>query len=364
MLNKLVMENLKHRPVRTLLSVCAIAVEVTMILTQVGVSRGMLEDSQRRARGVGADVWVRPPNSSVLSFSSASMNEKLVEFFEKQAGVVLATGSVSHGIGGIEQITGIDLEKFSKMSGGFRYIAGGPFRNPDDILVDERYADIHKLSVGSKVKLVNREWNICGIIEPGKLARLLLPLPVVQEMAGATGRVSQIFVKVDQPANAQRVIDDLKQKLPDYKIYSIEEFTSLFSASNVPGLRAFNGVVITVSVLVGFLVVFLSMYTAVLERTREIGILKSLGASRGYVLSLMVRETFVLALIGTVIGILLTYGTRVLVNFYAGPSLTQVIVAEWWPIAAAIAIGGAILGTLYPAWKAVQQDALEALSYE
>jgi putative ABC transport system permease protein len=364
LINLLVVENLKHRPVRTMLGITAIAIEVTMILTLVGVSRGMLEDSQRRARGVGADVWVRPPNSSVMSFSSGSIPEKMVGFFEEQPGVSLATGSIAHGIGGIEQVTGIDLEKFNRMSGGFKYLQGGPFRNPEDILVDERYAEQHKLKAGSRMTMLNRQWNVCGVVEPGKLARIILPLPIVQDLAGATGKVSQIFVKVGDPKKVETVIQDLKTKLPDYKIYSIEEFTSLFSVNRVEGLRAFIGVVITLSVVVGFLVVFLSMYTAVLERTREIGILKSLGASKGFILGLLVRETVLLALCGAVVGILLTYGTRVLVNTFAGPALTQIIVYDWWPLSAAIAISGAILGALYPGWKAVTQDALEALSYE
>jgi putative ABC transport system permease protein len=364
LVNKLVVENLKHRPVRTLLSITAIAVEVTMILTLVGVSRGMLEDSQRRARGVGADIWVRPPNSSVISFSAASMSEKLVDFLEKQPHIVLATGSVAHGIGGIEQITGVDLEKFSRMSGGLKYLEGGPFRNPDDIIVDERYAEQNKLKVGSVVKLANRDWRVCGVVEPGKLARLLLPLPIVQEMSGSTGKVSQIFLKLDNKENLNTALADLKQKMPEHKIYSIEEFTSLFSVNNVPGLRAFIGVVVTLSVVVGFLVVFLSMYTAVLERTREIGILKSLGASPAYVLGLLVRETMVLAVVGAAVGICLSFGTRALVDGFAGPSLTQMIVTDWWLISTAIAIAGAVLGTIYPGWKAVHQDALEALSYE
>ena len=364
MLNRLVFENLKHRPVRTLLSVSAISIEVTMILTLVGVSRGMLDDSQRRARGVGADIWVRPPNSSVLSFGSASMPEKLVGFFAGQPHITLATGSASHALGGIESITGIDFDVFSKMSGGFVFLAGAPFRHPADMIVDERYARQKNLSVGSVVKLVNRDWRICGIVESGKLGHIFLPLPVVQDLAGATGKLSQIFLKVDDSTQVDAIVDSLKRKLPDYRIYSIEEFTSLFSVSNVPGLQAFIGVVVTLAVVVGFLVVFLSMYTAVLERTREIGILKSLGASPAYIMSILLRETAVLAVAGTIAGIGVTYGTRWLVNTFAGPSLTQMIVTDWWPWSALIAISGALLGTLYPGMKAVRQDALEALAYE
>jgi putative ABC transport system permease protein len=123
-------------------------------------------------------------------------------------------------------------------------------------------------------------------------------------------------------------------------------------------------VIIGLSIVVGFLVVFLSMYTAVLERTREVGILKALGASPGYVLNIIFRETVLLAVAGSVIGILLTYGSRWAIMTLVPSSLTQKIVPGWWPIAGAISVVGALLGSMYPAWKAARQDAIEALSYE
>ena len=364
MITKLVIENLKHRPVRTLLSICAIGLEVTMMLTIVGLSKGTIAESERRARGIGADIYVRPPGSSVLSMGSASMEQKFLPFFEKQPHVTLATGSVAHPIGGIDTVTGIDLDKFSRMSGGFRYIAGGPFKNPDDILIDERYASQKNLTVGSKIKILNRDWTVSGIVEPGKLARLFLPLDRLQELTANTGKLSQAFIKVDNEENVPSVIASLKQQLEGYQIYSVQDLTALFSIDNAPGLREFIGVVVGLSVIVGFLVVFLSMYTAVLERTREIGILKALGASPGYVLGILLWETAFLAVAGSLLGIVSTYGTRWLVATYTGPSLVQMIVYDWWPVAAGIALVGALLGSLYPGWKAVRQDALEALSYE
>jgi len=364
LINKLVLENLKHRPVRTLLSVLAIAIEVTMILTLVGLSRGMLDEAGRRAKGVGADVWIRPPGSSAISFSSAPMSEGLLKFFGEQPHVTVATGTIAQPIGGIDTVTGVDLDKFSRLSGGFRYIAGGPFQTPDDILVDERYAKQNHLEVGSQLKLLNKQWRVCGIFESGKLARLVLPLARLQELTGNTGKLTQIFVKLDDPKRTNEMVRAFKQRLPDYAIYSIEEFTSLFSVNNVPGLKPFIYVVIAISVIVGFLVVFLSMYTAVLERTREIGILKSLGAGPRYILSILLRETFVLAAAGSVLGILFSFGTRWLILEFAGATLTAMITPDWWPTTTIIAVGGAVMGSLYPGWKAIQQDALEALSYE
>ncbi len=364
MINKLVIENLKYRPMRTALSVVAVGLEVTMILSLVGLCQGMLEDSARRARGVGADIWVRPGGSSVISFSAPSIPQKMTVFLERQPHVEVVTGNLVHPIGGVDTVTGIDLAAFKRMNGGFRYLAGGPFERGGDILVDEYYARQRNLALGSPLRILNRDWRVCGIVEPGKLARLIVPLDVLQELTANTGKLSQIFVKLDRPEELQPVIASLKAQLPNYQIYSIEEFTSLFTVENVPGLRAFISIVIGLAVVVGFLVVFLSMYTAVLERTREIGILKALGASPAYVLRIIVRETALLAVTGSLVGVGLSYVTRWVILAVVPASLSQVIVFGWWPIAAGIALGGALLGSAYPGWRAARQDPIEALAYE
>lgn len=349
---------------RTLLSVLAIGVEVTMVLTLVGLSYGMLEESNRRTRGVGADVIIRPPGSSVLSLSSAPMPEAMVPFFAKQEHVAVVAGTVVHPLVFPESVTGVNLEKFTEMSGGFRYIHGGPFAGPDDVIVDEYYARQNELKVGGQMELMNRNWRVAGIVEAGKLSRIFVDMKVLQDLTGATGKLSQIYVKLDDSAATAGVIAKLKAALPDYNIYSTEELVSLISVNNIPGLKAFIAVIISLAIIIGFLVVFLSMYTAVLERTREIGILKAIGASPSYVLSVLLRETVILAIAGSFVGILLSYATRWTIHSLIPASLQQNIVPEWWPWTTLIALTGAILGTLYPAWKAASQDAIEALAYD
>src|SRR6202000_2290667 len=138
-------------------------------------------------------------------------------------------------------------------------------------------------------------------------------------------------------------------------IYTIEEFTPLLTVNSLALLRNFIGVVIAIGVIVGFIVVSMAMYTAVLERTREIGILRSLGASSTTIFSLLLKETLAVAAIGTVAGIGLTYFTHWIIEHVARSGLTQEIVYGWWPIAALIAVTGSVLGTLMPAMKAVRQ---------
>lgn len=365
MILRLVLENLKHRKTRTALSALSIGFQVTMILTVVGLSRGMLEDSIQRARGVNADIWVKPPGASLISFSSAGMDERLLEkYFRLQPHVAVATGSMIHPIGGISTMAGIDIQGFTQLSGGFRYLEGGPFQGPDDLIIDEYYARQNNRKVGDNVKLANRDWRVCGVVEAGKLGRLFVPLRTLQEVTGNTNKLSQIFLKLDDSARTQEVIDGLKKDLEGYSINSLEELVSMFTVSNVPGLRAFIYVIIGLSVVIGFLVVSLTMYTTVLERTREIGILKALGAAPGDILGILIRETILLALVGWVTGLLLSFGAHWILNQSVKANLQSVLTPDWWPLVLGIAVGASLLGALYPGLRAARQDAIEALAYE
>jgi putative ABC transport system permease protein len=364
LVTKLVIENLKHRPIRTLLTVLAIGLQVTLVLTIVGLSRGMIEASTTRTRGVGADIMVRPPGSSVIGLSSAPMSEKFVDFIRKQPHVTQAQGVIMHGIGGLESMTGIDIEQFNSMSGGLDYYSGGPFQEPHDILVDDNYARQRELSVGDRIDLAGVTWTVRGIVGSGKLAKVFVQKDVLQELTANTGKISIIYAKVDDPNNIRTVIGSLKERLPEYPIYSMEEFLSYIRADNIPGLTPFIAVLVGVSVVFGFLVVFLAMYTAVLERTREIGILKALGATSGFIVQMLLRETVVLALIGCLMGILFAFLAKWTITALVPASMPVTVVPDWWWRAALISITGAVLGALYPGIKAARQDTIEALAYE
>jgi len=337
-----------------------------MMLTLVGLSRGFLEDQQRRARGVGADIIIKDSGASAMSLS-VGFSEKLIPFLEKQPHITMATGALMQPIGPLSSITGLDLAKFSQMSGPFRFLEGHAIQKDDEVIIDEYYSRQHNLHAGDPITILNRQWRVSGVFEPGKLARLIIPLKTLQDLTENHGKVMVVYVKLDSPANTQKVVDYLRN-LPGvngkFQILSMEELISQFSVENIPMLKGFIGVVIALGAVVGFLVVFLSMYTAVLERTREIGVLKALGASPVFILNVLLRETTLLAILGAVCGILFTYGTRWLISTFAPGGLLQDIVPDWWPIASGIALIGALLGAAWPGAKAARQDAIEALSYE
>lgn len=346
---------------RTLLSIIAIGVEVTLILTLVGLSRGVLDDMKTRSRGTGADILIRPPDSSGFTFS-LTMPEKIVDVVRAKPHVAMATGTFVKYIDSFNSVTGIHLDEFNAMSGGLKVVKGRMFQAPDDLVIDEVFAKQRHLQPGSTIELGNI-WRVSGIIEQGKLSRAFADITALQAMFSARDLVSTIYVKLDNPANTNAVKEALQKDLPTYKVDSIEEFVSLFSTNSVPYIEAFTRVVIGVAVLIGFLVVCLSMYTAVLERTREIGILKALGASPMYIVGILMRETVLLALAGTAVGILMTYGTRALMETFAA-SMPQEIVPDWYLRVTAIALAGAIVGALYPGLRAARQDAIEALAYD
>jgi putative ABC transport system permease protein len=364
---KLVLENVKHRPVRTLLSTLLIAVPVTLILTLVGLTHGMLEDSEQRARGIGADIWIKPPGTSfATTLSGAPISEGLVEYLQKnESHIKLAIGSVVQVVEGITiVVTGVDLDKFSRMSGGLQYVAGGPPRAANDIIIDQYYAAQKKLRVGSTVVLFKKPWHVSGVFTGGKLSRIILPIRILQDLTSSPGKVSQIFLKLDDAKYTDAVVADLKMKLPDYPIYPMSELTSLYAASNFAGLNEFITVIVGLGVVIGFFVVCLSMYMAVLQRTREIGILKSLGASNGFIVRIILAEGLLLGVGGTVIGIGLSFGSWWLIRTLVPASIQMVIVPAWWPIAGAITLVGAGFGALYPGLNAARHDPIEALAYE
>jgi putative ABC transport system permease protein len=368
MMNKMIFANLVHRPIRSLISIVAIALEVALILLIAGLAYGIMNDSKNRTAGIGADVIVQPPGASNFSaLSGAPVPVKVADILRKLPHVKVVSPVVWQlsTAGALEVIDGIDLPSFEALGGPFQYVQGGPFQRPDEMLVDDYIARQKRVKVGDRMEVLNHEFRVAGIVENGRGARKFLPLASLQELIAAKDKASVFYLKLDNPANAEVVVKEVKSipGMETYSVQSTEEYLSMMTPSHLPGFEPFIGVVIGVSVIIGFLVIFQSMYAAVMERTREIGILKAMGASKLYIVNAILRETGLLAVFGIVVGIGFSFAASWAIR-HRFPLVQVVVTGDWVLRATLVAVLGAIVGALYPAFKAAGKDPIEALAYE
>jgi putative ABC transport system permease protein len=367
-MNKLVLANLLHRPLRSIISVLAIAIEVVMILSIVAIFMGMLDDQKVRTNGIGADLVVSPSNASFMNgVSGAPMSAKLAEVFRRMPHVTVASPVISDFsmAGNVEILYGIDYPSYDALK-PFVFVSGGPFKGSYDVIVDDVFARAGEgHSVGDTIKILNHPFRICGIVESGKGGRKLVPLDTLANLMGSDGKASVIYLKSDNPANDALITNEIHNTkgLENYKVQTMADLIALYTPSKFPGFDLALNVVISIAVIVGFLVIFQSMYTAVLERTREIGILKSMGASKGAIVGVVLRETAMLAVAGVLVGIASTYGVRAFLHLKFATFAFELTPA-WLGWGTLIAFGGALCGALYPAWMAARKDPIDALAYE
>lgn len=368
-MNKLIFANLLHRPVRSMISIFAVAIEVVMILSIVAIMMGQVDDQKQRTNGIGADVMVWPSNASMLNgMGGAPMPIKNAEALRKLPHVQVVSAvnqRTSMTGGGLEVVFGVDYPSYNALR-PFEYIEGGPFQNPNDVIVDDIFARSGPgYHVGDTLKVLNQPFRICGIVKHGKGARKVLPIETMNTMLDDDNHASLFYVKVDRPENVELVRQEIlsTKGFNENKVLTMQEWTSLMSPDHLPAFNIAMNVVITIAVVVGILVIFQSMYTAVLERTREIGILKSMGASKGAIVGVVLRETVVLVVLGVLLGIAATYGIRSVLGVKF-PTLYFELSSGWIIKGALIAVVGSILGALYPASMAARKDPIDALAYE
>jgi len=355
--------NIVARPLRSLLTCIAIAIQVILVLLIVGLTSGVLAEWGKRQEGVGADILVQPPNSSIfIAFASAVMQESLGHKIAALSAVdeVAPTLSLSEPKN-LVVIYGIDFQRFNALSRGFLFRSGGPFTASDQVIADDIIAQTKHLKVGSQVTLLNHTFTVCGIVAHGKGARYFIPLKTAQDIAGAENRVSMFYVRSKGDIEgARRQILGLA---PQNRVLSISEYVSLMSSSNLPQLRPFTRTMVGLGIVISFLVVLLNVHTMVMERTREIGILKALGLTRFGIMRMLLGETVILTAVGTALGIALTFTIQAILK-ETNPGTPILITAGWVGSATLLALAGASIGAIYPSLRAASYDPVVALAYE
>lgn len=413
----LAVAHLLHRKLRTGLSILAVCIGITMLLVMLGMSHGMLNEVAERVQSVDAELIVLPENENVIFTAGAAFSAKitpLIDDFEYQGrrvvkrtiGVMLDT---LHMGGQQQRLFGVDREDMFAFLGrrqiveGRLFDEGRVFGNRVDhlrgsggtydpaqitedelkaaceLVIDTRLARVGNYRLGDEVVFLGRSFRIVGIVQSGVAGRVFCPVQVLQWIKNAgVPWLSMFFVQLEPPTGEARFTSEaavtlnhasyeeavaealskrIKAKVElksGYRDALYESFSQLYLYINAAS---------AVALIVCFLIILLSMYTMVLERTRDIGILKSLGAGRFYLLAESVTEAIIVCVSGTLLGIALAFGAKYAIEA-AKPLLTVSIEPAFLLIALTIGIVGGSLSALYPGYRAARLDPVAALSFE
>ena len=365
-MDNLVTSNIRQRPIRTLVSVVGIALGVCLIMLFTGLARGMSNDLQRRASNVRAELIFMRPGAVQSTATSANLSTQYVERLKAIEGVEEALPvlkelfSGNNGVG-IEQIDGVDWNAYASMN-GINIVSGRSPQGPNEAVIDEVKARNDNFKVGDSIKpFGNQQYSIAGIYSPESGARVKLPLESLQDALERRGKCTFIFVKLRNPDELVQVAKRIEKELPGNTIQPTRDVFTGFEKT-IPYLAVFLRVLVGLAAVVSALVVMLAMYTTITERTKEIGILKAMGASRGYIVGVIEKEAILISIIGLIVGFLISLAVGFLIHRVYG--LVFEYSWSWALTAAAIGLIGGILGALYPAVRASNLDAVTALAYD
>jgi putative ABC transport system permease protein len=366
LMDSLVLSNIAHRPARTAVSVFGIGVGVLLIVFTVGLAHGVLRERGRRESNINAEIMVRPAGTIGLSGSQpftmpVERARELARIEGVRAAVPVGQNILSSDRGfGSRVVDAIPFDEYAGLT-GLTIKEGSKLTGGDEAIVDAIWQQERQVQIGSTVVLYERPFRIVGVYEPPGGGRIKIPLSTMQEQLGSEGKCSMVLVACTDPAMQETVAARIREKFPDEQILFTRDLPEIY-ASSVPALNVFINVVVGVAAAISMLVILLAMYTTVTERTRQIGILKSMGMSKATIAWVIEQEAILVSVLGVITGLILTFLARYAVM--RSTSLNVEIEPRWILISLGVGLLGGTIGALYPALRAASQDAVEALSYE
>ena len=366
--DNLILSNMLHRPARTFVSVVGIGVGVLLIIFTTGLARGSLHENAQREANVGAEIMMRAAGTMGLSGTDpfrlpVARADEIRQIEGVKAAVPIGQNLVpaKDTNFGSRLVDGIQFDEYANIA-GLKIIDGRALgATGDEAVIDTAWAESKKLKIGSKLSLYEKDFTIVGTYEPAAGARIKIPLATMQEQLGGEEKCTAILVKAANAADVNSIAERIAEKFPDDQIFLTKDLEEIYSNA-IPALDVFLNVVIGVAAIISALVILLTMYTTVTERTKQIGVLKSLGMSKTKIAWTITQEALLLSFLGVVTGVLLS----LLARFVATRLTTMRIEIEWHWILITLIVGllGGAIGALYPAIRAARLDAVEALSYE
>jgi putative ABC transport system permease protein len=364
---ELVLANLRTRPFRTFISIVGVSLGVILVVLFTGLARGMSNDMAKRASNWKAEVVFTKSGAMELQSSNTPIDvrygQKLLEIEGVESVVPVIRDLITNNTArwGLQQIDGVDWEPFAEMN-DMNLVEGRAATANDEIVVDQRQLSNDNKKIGDTIKLYGgREFKIVGVFSPPSGARIKMSLGAMQEIRTTPGKCSFILVKIKDGANAEQVAKTINETYPGNKVNLTKELAA-DAQEKIPALNTFLKVLVGLGAFVSTIFVLLSMYTTITERKKEIGILKSLGASKLFIIKVIEGEAFMVGVLGTLLGFAVSFLTAFIIS-----NLVELVFEFSWGwilTAIAIAVGGSLFGALYPAWKASDIDPVLVLTNE
>jgi len=397
--------NILHHTLRSTLSALGIGIGICMLVTLSGLARGTLYEVADRWEQVRADLIAYPDiwGDNLTTLSGVGLPDKYAGVFAAEHGDLVervAPVFLWHlKLGGQDQtVVGVDAPDADVVLGGrgllegrlfdpdsrfSRWLEGlllapssegdspleiasadlsAPSHNGLELVIDSRLAAAGGYRVGDRVSAAGHEWSIVGIVPAGGMARVYMPRRAAQFLFGSGDITKSTILFVRLRAGADPSAGARALRKPGVMLVQVRQYRAMLEQKFGVLFRYVDAVNV-VALVIAFLFVMITLYTMVLQRTREIAILKSSGASDAFILRQVVCESLLLTGAGTVAGLAMSFAAAWAIET-AAPLYIVTITGTWVLIAVGAAAAGAIVSALYPAWRASRVDLLAALTLE
>ncbi|MBR9690029.1 MAG: ABC transporter permease [Candidatus Altiarchaeota archaeon] len=379
----LVIKFVSHRKLRSFLTTIGIAVGVALVFGLISVNRGFVVAISGTLEGLGDNfVTVMPKTASMGLSSSSPFTQRDVDTLDKLIFVQSALGGYGTNLPAeirgdtvFVTIRGVESDKLDVMFKEvqpYGFIMGRPLTSGErgKIVVGYKLADDYSLSPGSQIEIADKDFRVVGIMEQigsNQIDNLITAnVEDIWELVDAEGEYLLMFAKV-----TELKIDEIERALKrvrgkeDFEVSTPENLVNQISDI----LQVINLVflsVASISILVGSVGVANTMYMAVAERTRDIGILKAIGAGERHIITIFMLESGLLSVVGGLVGILLGLGINYVFGYIV--TVTGIIGGyefsfNWDLMLATIALSFAIgvISGFFPARYASKMEPVQAL---
>ena len=382
---KLVARNITRRKGRFIFTLLGIAIGMAAFVALLALGGGMRAEIRNQAQAMGSNLIVTPTDWCTFDQISIFTGEPLPASLSKEIhdqisdidGIVTAPYLTQASAIDMTPVAVIGIEPSIHMDFSNWELAQGEYFSSDDqraIVLGASIANQFDLTLGDQIPVRGESFPVIGILESvGNLDDLgvYLPIPVVQEIYEIEGNISYIGVQVEDLENVEAYKAEILDRV-NVAVNSDEQLLDSVLAilGSVEGtLQAIAGI----SLIAASFGIINTMMTAIYERRREIGILRSIGGKKADIFKIFVLESGLYGLLGGILGSII----GVLASVFAAPFLlagfNQIMKgatpeASITPGSIALAIGLSIaisiIAGLYPAWKAANLTPVEAISYE